>query len=153
MDLASMVGEVFHPWHIWYERFLLRGYGDAPPRPLDLIFIPIYFTLDIPYGLCHASDAAFAWYPPHPHTIVNDNTVIGLEYLPDTIGWISIVIEMIWIPGVDQGKHPLIIEVSDCLSGVGLIGTLTIIVFFASVPPPSCSPYPSPYTPYHLPLC
>ena len=102
---------------------------EIPPRPLGIIFIPIYFPLDMPYVLCHASDAAFAWYPPQPHTIVNENTVIGLEYLPDTIGWISIVISIIWIPVVDQGQYPLIVEVSDCLSGVGIIGTLTIIVF------------------------
>ena len=102
----------------------------------------------MPYGLCHASDADFAWYPPQLHTIINENTVIRLEYLPDTIGWISIVIVMICITGLDQGQYPLIIEVSDFLSVVGLIGTLKIIVFVVSVPPSSCSPNPLPYTPY-----
>ena len=148
-----MVEGVIHPWNIFCERFLVRGCGDAPPRPLVLIFIPIYFSLNMKYGLWHASDAAFALYPPQSHTIFNNHTVIGLEYLPDTIVWISLLLEMICIHGVGQGQYPLILEVSDFFLGVGLIGTLTIIVFFASVPPPSCSPYPSPYTPYHLPLC
>ena len=75
-----------NPLWIHYKKILLGGHWGVPPRPLDIVFIPIYLPLGIQNGVFHAPTSALARYPPQAQKIVGVHIVFRLENLPDAIG-------------------------------------------------------------------
>ena len=98
--------------------------------------IPFSLPLDLLDIVWHDPVTAFSQYPSQPHIIIDVYLVIILDNLLDTIRRIVITLATRCVPRVDQGKHFLCIDISECSSGVDLIIKLPIIAFVLANPPP-----------------
>ena len=94
------VDELFHPLQTHYKQVLIRGSGDAPPWPPDILFVPIYILLDISDRVRPAPTAACALYPLQPQRMFTVYIVIMLDNLLDVIKPIVITLAAGHLPAV-----------------------------------------------------